>query len=80
VVIAIRDWGPGISLEDQTRLFSKFVRLDSALNSIQRGVGLGLYLCRQLMEAMGGTIWVESAGIPGEGSTFFIALPQYSAI
>ena len=77
VVTAIQDWGPGISLEDQARLFTKFMRLNSALNSIQRGAGLGLYLCRQLVEAMGGNIWVESAGLPGQGSTFFIALPQY---
>jgi signal transduction histidine kinase len=79
VVVAVRDWGPGISQEDQGRLFTKFMRLDNALNSVQRGAGLGLYLCRQLVEAMGGAIWVESAGIPGEGSTFFIALPQYKA-
>lgn len=77
VLIAVRDRGPGISREDQSRLFTKFMRLDGAINSVQRGAGLGLYLCRQLVEAMGGAIWVESAGIPGEGSTFFIALPQY---
>ena len=77
VVTTIQDWGPGISLEDQARLFTKFMRLDSALNSAQRGAGLGLYLCRQLVEAMGGNIWVESAGIAGQGSAFFIALPQY---
>src|SRR5579875_5710 len=80
VVVAVRDWGPGISWEDQGRLFTKFMRLDNALNSVQRGAGLGLYLCRQLVEAMSGAIWVESAGIPGEGSTFFIALPQYRAM
>jgi signal transduction histidine kinase len=79
VVIAVRDRGPGISQEDQRRLFTRFMRLDSALNSTQRGAGLGLYLCRQLIEAMGGVIWVESAGIPGEGSTFFIAIPQHEA-
>jgi len=47
------------------------------MNSTQRGAGLGLYLCRQLVEAMGGRIWIESKGIPGEGSTFAIALPGY---
>ncbi len=77
VVIAIRDWGPGISLEDQRHLFTKFMRLPMAINSLQRGAGLGLYLCRQLTEAMGGYIWMESAGVPGEGSTFFVALPQH---
>lgn len=77
VTIAVRDWGPGIGAQDQSRLFTKFMRLDSALNSIQRGAGLGLYLCQQLTEAMGGRIWIESQGIPGEGSTFVVALPRY---
>lgn len=75
IVVAIRDWGPGIAPEDQPQLFSKFVRLNEAINSMQRGAGLGLYLCRQLTEAMGGYVWLESAGIPGEGCTFYIALP-----
>jgi signal transduction histidine kinase len=78
VMIIVRDWGPGIGAQDQSRLFSKFMRLDSALNSVQRGAGLGLYLCRQLVEAMDGHIWIESQGIPGEGSTFVIALPRYT--
>lgn len=77
-LVAIRDWGPGIAPEDQARLFQKFTRLDEAINSQQRGVGLGLYLCRQLTETMNGTIWMSSKGIPGEGTTFFIALPCYS--
>ncbi|HLI07627.1 MAG TPA: ATP-binding protein [Ktedonobacteraceae bacterium] len=74
-LIAIRDRGPGISREDQSRLFTKFMRLDST----QQGSGLGLYLCRQLTEAMGGQIWVESSGIPGEGSTFFLTVPCYQS-
>jgi signal transduction histidine kinase len=74
-VIAVRDWGPGITPEDQPRLFNKFIRLNSAINSTQRGAGLGLYLCRQLSEAMQGFIWMESSGISGEGCTFFVALP-----
>jgi len=75
VLVSVQDMGAGINAEDQPRLFTKFMRLESALNSTQRGAGLGLYLCRQLTEAMGGRIWVESAGIAGEGSTFFVALP-----
>ncbi len=78
IEIAICDWGPGIAQEDIGRLFEKFVRLDSAMNSSQRGAGLGLYLCRQLAEAMGGQIWAESPGIPGQGTTFLLALPQAS--
>ncbi|GAC1380981.1 MAG: hypothetical protein NVS4B7_00880 [Ktedonobacteraceae bacterium] len=76
-VIAIKDWGPGIASEDQSRLFTKFIRLDSALNSTQRGAGLGLFLCRQLVEAMNGCIWVESQGIADEGTTFALALPLH---
>jgi signal transduction histidine kinase len=76
VLITVRDWGAGISIKDQAYLFTKFMRLDKAINSVQRGAGLGLYLCRQLTEAMGGQIWVESQGIPGEGSSFLIALPR----
>ena len=76
VVLAIRDWGNGIAAEDLERLFTKFVRLPSAVDSMQHGSGLGLYLCRQLVEAMNGAIWAESADIHGEGATFFIALPQ----
>lgn len=75
ILLAIRDWGTGIAQEDIARLFTKFVRLESAMNSAQRGAGLGLYLCRQLAEAMSGQVWVESSGIAGEGATFFLALP-----
>ncbi len=78
VILSVRDWGAGIGKEDQARLFSKFMRLSNAINSTQRGAGLGLYLCRQLTDAMGGAIWVESAGIEGQGSTFSIALPSHT--
>ncbi len=76
VLLSISDRGDGIAPEDQERLFTKFVRLPNALKSTQKGSGLGLYLCRQLVEAMNGAIWVESTGVPGEGTTFFIALPH----
>lgn len=77
VVLSIRDWGPGVPPDEQALLFARFTRLESARNSAQQGAGLGLYLCRQLIEAMGGCIWMESSGVPGEGATFFIALPSY---
>lgn len=79
VVLTVRDWGPGIAPEEQDQLFNKFTRLQSARRSVQQGAGLGLYLCRQLVEAMGGSIWMESSGISGEGAAFFIALPRYRA-
>ncbi len=75
VVITVQDKGPGVAPEDQPLLFTKFMRLNDAINSPQRGAGLGLYLCRQLTEAMGGHIWMESSGIDGEGATFMVTLP-----
>jgi signal transduction histidine kinase len=41
-----------------------------------RGTGLGLYICKLLVEAMGGDIWVESSGLSGEGSRFCFTLPE----
>ncbi len=74
VVVSVHDQGMGITAENQKRLFAKFVRL--ALTTPVRGTGLGLYICRRYIEAMGGEIWVESA--PGQGSTFSFCLPQTS--
>ncbi len=72
--IWVRDYGSGVPVEEQNRLFERFVRLERDMNSPTRGAGLGLYICRQLIEAMGGTIWIKSTGQAGEGSTFFFTL------
>jgi signal transduction histidine kinase len=74
-LISVTDRGKGIPPADQPRLFQRFVRLESDVNSPVRGSGLGLYISRRLVEAMKGKIWVESRGVPGEGSTFYIQLP-----
>ena len=76
VVIRVTDKGKGIAPEDQARLFQRFTRLESAINSPVQGSGLGLYISRRLIEGMGGKIWIESSGIPGEGSTVHIQLPR----
>jgi signal transduction histidine kinase len=76
VCICVQDTGPGIPPEDTPLLFGKFVRLTRDLASSIRGTGLGLYISKQLVEAMGGRIWVESAGIAGQGSRFYFTLPS----
>lgn len=76
IVLSIRDYGKGVPLVDQGRLFGRFVRLERDMNSPTRGSGLGLYISKQLVEAMHGTIWVESTGVEGEGSTFRFTLPH----
>lgn len=69
--IAITDKGPGISEEDQKRIFNRFERV--SINSSQTGLGLGLYIVNQIVNAHGGQIRVESS--PGKGSTFIISIP-----
>jgi signal transduction histidine kinase len=75
IQLNVRDHGLGIPPRDQPKLFQRFVRLERDVAGPVRGTGVGLYLCRILVMAMGGRIWVESRGIPGEGSTFSFTLP-----
>ena len=74
LTLAISDNGPGISKADQAQIFNKFSRVDYSANA-PSGVGLGLAFCKLATEAHGGKIWVESKGIPGQGSTFYLSLP-----
>jgi len=74
VVISIKDSGLGIPTEDIPHLFQKFYRVNNMDRQSIGGTGLGLYLCRRLVEAMQGRIWVESTF--GSGSTFFVELPR----
>lgn len=76
VKISVRDYGAGVPVEEQQRLFERFVRLERDMNSPVRGAGLGLYITKRLVEAMNGRLWVESSGIPGEGSTFSFTLQR----
>ena len=73
--IRVSDQGVGISPEDSARVFEQFVRVGDRLRT--PGLGLGLYITKQLVEAHGGTISVEST--LGEGSTFTVALPTAAA-
>lgn len=79
VCLSIQDAGPGIPVEELPLLFGKFVRLKRDLTSATPGTGLGLYICKQLIEAMGGRIWVESPACEGTGSRFCLALLPFSS-
>lgn len=71
---AIKDNGPGISKADQAHIFNKFSRVDHTANA-PSGVGLGLAFCKLAAQAHDGFISLESEGIPGQGSTFFLTIP-----
>jgi NtrC-family two-component system sensor histidine kinase KinB len=71
VLISVEDSGPGISPDQQDRIFNKFTRLDR--DAKPKGLGLGLAFCRLAVEAHGGKIWVDSE--VGRGSTFTFTLP-----
>ncbi|WPU92862.1 ATP-binding protein [Mucilaginibacter sabulilitoris] len=73
VKISVRDEGYGISLADQEHLFEKFYRVRNKFTTNTSGFGIGLYLCRQVMDDHNGRIQVES--IEGKGSTFLLTLP-----
>jgi two-component system, OmpR family, sensor histidine kinase VicK len=72
----VRDNGPGIPAEDIPHLFQKFYRVDNSTTRTIGGTGLGLFICRKIIELYEGRIWVESEF--GHGSTFYINLPRLS--
>jgi signal transduction histidine kinase len=72
--LTVRDHGMGIPAEDQPHIFGRFARGANARAQQIEGTGLGLYLCRELVERQGGRIWFESS--EGAGTTFFIRLPM----
>jgi len=75
VQVSVKDQGLGVPPADAPKLFQRFVRLPRDIAGPVRGTGVGLYMTRRLVEAMGGRIWVESTGVPGEGATFHFTLP-----
>ncbi len=77
VQVDIKDNGVGIALGDQPRVFERFYRGEHPLVLATPGTGLGLSIVRELVLMHKGRIWVQSAGVPGEGSTFSFTLPVY---
>lgn len=74
VQIHVADTGIGIPTEDIPHLFQKFYRVDSSVTRTVGGTGLGLFICRKIVELYQGRIWVTS--VPGKGSTFYINIPR----
>lgn len=73
VTISVRDYGNGIYPDDKHRLFDKFYRADGSDSQAAYGYGLGLYVCRLLVEAQGGRIWAQNH--PNRGAVFSFTLP-----
>jgi signal transduction histidine kinase len=77
IEISVEDTGPGISPEDQVRIFEQMVQVSTDSRESRKGLGLGLYICRELVTHMGGRIRVDS--VVGRGSRFTFSLPLLSS-
>jgi len=78
ILISVKDTGGGISERDQERVFEKFRQIGTASKGKSRGTGLGLPICKEIVNRHGGRIWVESE--LGKGSTFSFTLPVTCAL
>jgi PAS domain S-box-containing protein len=74
VIVSVTDEGIGVPEKDRDRIFERFSRLDSRLVRQMKGTGLGLFICKSIVEAHGGRIWAEQAS--GGGSRFSFSLPR----
>ncbi len=75
VRVGVRDSGPGLTVDQRTRVFERFYRIDPSRSRALGGSGIGLPIARAIADAMGGRAWAESNG-PGTGSTFWLSLPR----
>ena len=73
MILSIADQGLGIPRKDLGHIFDRFFRVDKARSRKQGGTGLGLAISKEVVNLLGGQIWVDS--IEGRGSTFYISLP-----
>jgi len=75
IEVRVSDQGGGIGPEHIARIFDKFYRAETGLTRKTQGTGLGLYICKSIINSYNGEIWVESE--PGTGSTFIFTLPVW---
>jgi signal transduction histidine kinase len=75
VRVDVKDDGPGIALADQERIFERFRQSGDTTSERPPGTGLGLAISREIVQRLGGRLWVESA--PGQGATFSFTVPTY---
>ena len=73
LIVSVKDSGIGIAPADQSKVFEKFKQVGDTLTDKPKGTGLGLPICKEIVEYHGGRIWVESE--PGQGSTFSFSIP-----
>jgi signal transduction histidine kinase len=78
IVTSVTDTGSGIAKEDQSLLFKKFSQIQGSYAKQSGGTGLGLYICKQIIEGLHGEIWLDST--IGSGSTFHFSLPSYHRV
>jgi signal transduction histidine kinase len=76
IIVSVIDTGDGISAENQPKVFEKFKQVGDTMSNRPKGTGLGLPICKEIVEHHGGSIWVEST--LGKGSTFSFSLPIIS--
>jgi len=76
LLVSVKDSGIGIAPDDQPKVFEKFKQVGDTLTDKPKGTGLGLPICKEIVEYHGGRIWVESE--LGKGTSFFINLPRLS--
>lgn len=78
IMLTVSDAGPGIPDAEKERVFERFFQAESGKRVHGRGVGLGLTICREIVDAHHGALWVDDA--PGGGSTFVLLLPRAAAV
>ncbi|NOX62088.1 MAG: PAS domain S-box protein [Chloroflexi bacterium] len=76
IIISVSDQGVGIPDGELDKIFEQFYQVSQGLTRRFRGLGLGLSLCKEIVERHGGRIWAESEG-EGRGATFYVSLPAY---